>query len=94
INDAGVISGTAIKCTVNGTAQPYDTTAHNSYCGGAASSAVEEVVAVKLVPISGATEEDIQTRSTDTEKVDRQGAGLGWLGLTVLGLLGFRRKFK
>ncbi|NOJ14170.1 DUF3466 family protein [Vibrio splendidus] len=94
INDAGVISGTAIKCTVNGTAQPYDTTAHNSYCGGAASNAVEEVVAVKLIPISGATEEDIQTRSTDTEKVDRQGAGLGWLGLTVLGLLGFRRKFK
>ncbi|MDH5911624.1 DUF3466 family protein [Vibrio splendidus] len=94
INDAGVISGTAIKCTVNGAAQPYDTTAHNSYCGGAASNAVEEVVAVKLVPISGATEEDIQTRSTDTEKVDRQGAGLGWLGLTVLGLLGFRRKFK
>ncbi|CDU12952.1 DUF3466 family protein [Vibrio coralliirubri] len=94
INDAGVISGTAIKCTVNGTAQPYDTTAHNSYCGGAASNAVEEVVAVKLVPISGATEEDIQTRSTDTEKVDRQGAGLGWLTLTVLGLLGFRRKFK
>ncbi|MEZ8859791.1 DUF3466 family protein [Vibrio sp. 10N.247.311.51] len=94
INDAGVISGTAIKCTVNGTAQPYDTTAHNSYCGGAASNAVEEVVAVKLVPISGATEEDIQTRSTDTEKVERQGGSLGWLALTVLGLLGFRRKFK
>ncbi|UPR48830.1 DUF3466 family protein [Vibrio cyclitrophicus] len=94
INDAGVISGTAIKCTVGGVAQPYDTTSHNSYCGGAASNAVEEVVAVKLVPISGATEKDIQTRSTDTEKVDRQGAGLGWLTLTVLGLLGFRRKFK
>ncbi|UPR34437.1 DUF3466 family protein [Vibrio cyclitrophicus] len=94
INDAGVISATAIKCTVNGTAQSYDTTAHNSYCGGAASNAVEEVVAVKLVPISGATEKDIQPRSTDTEKVDRQGAGLGWLTLTVLGLLGFRRKFK
>ncbi|UPR50820.1 DUF3466 family protein [Vibrio cyclitrophicus] len=94
INDAGVISGTAIKCTVNGKAQPYDTTAHNSYCGGAASNAVEEVVAVKLVPISGATEKDIIARSTDTEKVDRQGAGLGWLTLTVLGLLGFRRKFK
>ncbi|MEZ8412998.1 DUF3466 family protein [Vibrio splendidus] len=94
INDAGVISGTAIKCTVNGTAQPYDTTAHNSYCGGAASNAVEEVVAVKLVPISGAIEKDIIARSTDTEKVERQGAGLGWLGLTVLGLLGFRRKFK
>ncbi|WP_435246965.1 DUF3466 family protein [Vibrio sp. nBUS_14] len=94
INDAGVISATAIKCTVGGTTQPYDTTSHNSYCGGASSNAVEEVVAVKLVPIRGATEKDIQTRSTDSVKVDRQGAGLGWLGLTVLGLLGFRRKFK
>ncbi|MEZ9182517.1 DUF3466 family protein [Vibrio cyclitrophicus] len=94
INDAGVISATAIKCTVGGTTQAYDTTAHNSYCGGAASNAVEEVVAVKLIPIAGATKADIQTRSTDTEKVDRQGGSLGWLTLTVLGLLGFRRKFK
>ncbi|MBE8575558.1 DUF3466 family protein [Vibrio sp. OPT18] len=94
INDAGVISATAIKCTVGGTTQPYDTTSHNSYCGGAASNAVEEVVAVKLVPIAGATQDDIRTRSTDTEKVERQGGSLGWLTLTVLGLLGFRRKFK
>ncbi|WP_333919020.1 DUF3466 family protein [Vibrio crassostreae] len=94
INDAGVISATAIKCTVGGTTQPYDTTSHNSYCGGASSNAVEEVVAVKLVPIAGATKDDIQTRSADSEKVDRQGGSLGWLTLTVLGLLGFRRKFK
>ncbi|MDP2491768.1 DUF3466 family protein [Vibrio splendidus] len=94
INDAGVISATAIKCTVGGATQAYDTTSHNSYCGGAASNAVEEVVAVKLIPIAGATKADIQTRSADTEKVDRQGGSLGWLGLTVLGLLGFRRKFK
>ncbi|TCN79777.1 putative secreted protein [Vibrio crassostreae] len=94
INDAGVISATAIKCTVGGTTQPYDTTSHNSYCGGASSNAVEEVVAVKLVPIAGATKADIQTRSADSEKVDRQGGSLGWLTLTVLGLLGFRRKFK
>ncbi|MEZ9649279.1 DUF3466 family protein [Vibrio lentus] len=94
INDAGVISATAIKCTVGGTTQPYDTTSHNSYCGGAASNAVEEVVAVKLIPIAGASKADIQTRSADSEKVDRQGGSLGWLGLTVLGLLGFRRKFK
>ncbi|WP_052878453.1 DUF3466 family protein [Vibrio coralliirubri] len=94
INDAGVISATAIKCTVGGTTQPYDTTSHNSYCGGASSNAVEEVVAVKLVPIAGTTKDDIQTRSTDTEKIDRQGGSLGWLTLTVLGLLGFRRKFK
>ncbi|WP_210454767.1 DUF3466 family protein [Vibrio crassostreae] len=94
INDAGVISATAIKCTVGGTTQPYDTTSHNSYCGGASSNAVEEVVAVKLVPIAGATKADIQTRSADSEKVDRQGGSLGWLTLTVLGLLGFRRKCK
>ncbi|MFS1892591.1 DUF3466 family protein [Vibrio lentus] len=94
INDAGVISATAIKCTVGGTTQPYDTTSHNSYCGGAASNAVEEVVAVKLIPIAGASKADIQTRSADSEKVDRQGGSLDWLGLTVLGLLGFRRKFK
>ncbi|WP_372384160.1 DUF3466 family protein [Vibrio sp. BS-M-Sm-2] len=94
INDAGVISATAIKCTVGGKAQAYDTTSHNSYCGGAASNAVEEVVAVKLVPIAGATKADIQARSADSEKVDRQGGSLGWLTLTVLGLLGFRRKFK
>ncbi|MEZ8647727.1 DUF3466 family protein [Vibrio splendidus] len=101
INDAGVISATAIKCMLdtNGDGrgndeQAYDTTSHNSYCAGASSNAVEEVVAVKLIPISGATKADIQTRSADTEKVDRQGGSLGWLGLTVLGLLGFRRKFK
>ncbi|OBT13221.1 DUF3466 family protein [Vibrio cyclitrophicus] len=94
INDAGVISATAIKCTVGGTTQPYDTTSHNSYCGGAATNAVEEVVAVKLIPIAGKGKADIQTRSADTEKVDRQGGSLGWLTLTVLGLLGYRRKFK
>ncbi|MFA0228723.1 DUF3466 family protein, partial [Vibrio sp. 10N.261.45.A7] len=100
INDAGVISATAIKCTVDGKDKPYDTTSHNSYCGGASSNAVEKVVAVKLIPIKGArydTGSDIDsvvTRSTDTEKVDRQGGSLGWLTLTVLGLLGFRRKFK
>ncbi len=101
INDAGVISATAIKCMIdtNGDGrgdkeQAFDSTSHNSYCGGASSNAVEEVVAVKLVPIAGATKADIQARSADSEKVDRQGGSLGWLTLTVLGLLGFRRKFK
>ncbi|MEZ8345441.1 GlyGly-CTERM sorting domain-containing protein [Vibrio splendidus] len=101
INDAGVISATAIKCMIDtdgdgrgDSEQTYDTTSHNSYCAGAASNAVEEVVAVKLIPIAGKGKADIQTRSADTEKVDRQGGSLGWLGLTVLGLLGFRRKFK
>ncbi|MEZ8445305.1 DUF3466 family protein [Vibrio splendidus] len=101
INDAGVISATAIKCMIDtdgdgrgDSEQTYDTTSHNSYCAGAASNAVEEVVAVKLIPIAGKGKADIQTRSADTEKVDRQGGSLGWLGSTVLGLLGFRRKFK
>ncbi|WP_299694511.1 DUF3466 family protein [uncultured Vibrio sp.] len=94
INDAGVISATAIKCTVGGETRPYDTTSHNAYCGGAESDAVEEVVAVKLIPIAGATAADIETRSADSEKVDRAGGSLGWLTLTVLGLIGFRRKFK
>ena len=101
INDAGVISATAIKCMIdtNGDGrgdkeQAFDSTSHNSYCGGASSNAVEEVVAVKLVPIAGATKADIQTRSAESDKVDRQGGSLGWLTLTVLGLLGFRRKFE
>ncbi|MFA0628743.1 DUF3466 family protein [Vibrio sp. 10N.222.49.A3] len=101
INDAGVISATAIKCMIdtNGDGRgnderAYDTTSHNSYCAGAASNAVEEVVAVKLIPIEGKGKSDIQARSTDTAKVDRKGGSLGWFALTVLGLLGFRRKFK
>ncbi|MEZ9761577.1 DUF3466 family protein [Vibrio splendidus] len=95
INDAGVISATAIRCTVNGSARPYDTTAHNSYCNNAdSSSTTEEIVAVKLIPKQGSDASNIQARGTDEHKVDREGASLSWLGLTVLGLLGFRRKFK
>ena len=101
INDAGVISATAIKCMIDtdgdgrgDVEQSYDTTSHNSYCGNASSDAVEEVVAVKLVPISGATSADIQARGTDSQNVERQGAGLGVFALTLLGFLGFRRKFK
>ncbi|WP_045493664.1 DUF3466 family protein [Vibrio hyugaensis] len=82
INDAGVISGTAMMC--NG---GYNTTAHNSSCDGE-----EKIVAVKLLPIAGATADDIQTRSVEEEAAERQGAGLGWLALTMLGLFGFRRK--
>ncbi|WHP64252.1 DUF3466 family protein [Vibrio harveyi] len=83
INDAGVISATAMKC-----AGGYDTTAHNSFC----SNGEEKIVAVKLKPIPGATKADIQSRSVEEEAAERQGAGLGWLALTMLGLFGFRRK--
>ncbi|WCE31092.1 DUF3466 family protein [Vibrio sp. SCSIO 43137] len=86
INDAGVISATAVKCS----AGEYDTTAHNALCGGG--SSVEKIVAVKLIPINGATSADIVERSTTTTKVSRQGSGLGWITLTLLGLISFIRR--
>ncbi|WP_047047995.1 DUF3466 family protein [Vibrio mexicanus] len=87
INDAGVISATATKCEGG-----YDTVAHNSYCGGG--STQEKTVAVKLIPIAGASyaNGDIVTRSIDEEPVERKGGSLGWLGLAVLGLIRFRKK--
>lgn len=83
INDAGVISATALKCSGG-----YDTTAHNSLC----SNREETVVAVKLIPITGATNSNIQARSTEEQAADRKGGGFGLGLLIVLGLLGFRRK--
>ncbi|WP_158119452.1 DUF3466 family protein [Vibrio metoecus] len=85
INDAGVISATALKCDGG-----YDTTAHNSLCGGG--NREETVVAVKLVPITNATSNNIQTRPTEEQASERKGGSLGLGLLTVLGLLGFRRK--
>lgn len=85
INDAGVISATAIKCDGG-----YDSTSHNAYCGGG--SKAETIVAVKLVPIAGATSADIEARPVDKAAAERKGAGLGWLSLTLLALFGFRRK--
>ncbi|QIA63306.1 DUF3466 family protein [Vibrio astriarenae] len=94
INDAGVISATAIYC-----ADGYDDTTHNSYCGNQVG--VEEVVAVKLVPNPLALinedgeitdDPEIAARGVNDPPVDRQGAGFGWLFLVALGFLGFRRK--
>ncbi|ELR8702534.1 DUF3466 family protein [Vibrio vulnificus] len=85
INDAGVISATAIKCEGG-----YDTTAHNSYCGEG--SKEETVVAVKLIPIADADAININTRPVEKAAAERSGAGLGWLSLTLLVLFGFRRK--
>ncbi|MGF1909631.1 DUF3466 family protein [Vibrio kasasachensis] len=86
INDAGVISGTAYFCSSG-----YDSESINSTCNGG-TPGVEKIVAVKLVPIQGATSSDIQTRPVDVTKIDRQGGSLGWLALSLLALLGFRRK--
>ncbi|KFI09879.1 DUF3466 family protein [Vibrio coralliilyticus] len=87
INDSGVISGTALYCSGG-----YETTAIDSKCNGGLAGS-EKIVAVKLVPINGATTSDIQARPvTQEDKVDRQGGSLGFLALTILGFLGFRRK--
>ncbi|MGO2320990.1 MAG: DUF3466 family protein [Vibrio toranzoniae] len=85
INDDGVISATANYC-----AGGYDNTDHNSYCGDG--SGTEELVAVKLVPIAGATADDIEQRRAGKPPVEREGASLGYFALALLGLLGFRRK--
>ncbi|WP_159656645.1 DUF3466 family protein [Vibrio atypicus] len=82
INDAGVISGTAYYC-----AGGFDSSAIDASCNAGSS-----LVAVKLVPVNGATTSDIQSRPREVTKVERQGAGFGILSLTLLGLLGFRRK--
>lgn len=82
INDAGVISGTALKCSGG-----YSTTSHNASCSG-----TETVVAVKLVPIAGATSSDISQRSTDTTTSERSGGSLGLWSLILLALGWFRRK--
>ncbi|WP_217701694.1 DUF3466 family protein, partial [Vibrio diazotrophicus] len=85
INDAGVISATALKCSGG-----YDTTAHNSTCGGG--SQTETTVAVKLVPIVGATASDISERGIDTTTSERSGGSLGLWSLILLTLGWFRRK--
>ncbi|MFH0265133.1 DUF3466 family protein [Vibrio rumoiensis] len=87
INDDGVISATANYC-----AGGYDSTDHNSYCGDG--NGEEKLVAVKLVPIAGATADDIVQRKGGKPDVKREGAGgsLGYFALTLLGLLGFRKK--
>ncbi|WP_063654520.1 DUF3466 family protein [Aliivibrio fischeri] len=85
INDAGVISATAVKCSGG-----YDSTSHNAYCGDGNKD--ETVVAVKLVPISDDTQRSIQPRGYDSTATERQGAGLGFGALTILGLFGFMRK--
>lgn len=90
INDAGIISATALKCEGG-----YDTTEIDSLCKGG-DIGVETVVAVKMIPIADASQRSITTRdyrsNSESGSVERQGASLGWLALGLLTLLGFRRK--
>ncbi|MCY9803599.1 DUF3466 family protein [Vibrio scophthalmi] len=90
INDAGIISATALKCEGG-----YDTSDHDSLCQGGKIGA-ETVAAVKLIPIANASERSISARgysaNSESGTVEREGGSLGWLALGLLTLLGFRRK--
>ncbi|MDG3085894.1 DUF3466 family protein [Vibrio hannami] len=93
INDAGVISATAIQCYADESAtssMEYDSTEHFAYCNEG--SGDERIVAVVLVPIQGATSDDISEREDDTSTVSRSGAGLGWYMLISLFSIGFIRR--
>lgn len=85
INDAGVISATAIMCEGG-----YDSTAHDAYCGNGKKK--EKVVAVKLVPIVGAVFNSDDKRGYENRTIERQGGSLGFGAMTLLGLFGFMRK--
>ncbi|MDC5851459.1 DUF3466 family protein [Vibrio europaeus] len=81
INDAGMIAATAYYCSAG-----FDSEAIDAKCTAGAS-----LVGVKLVPISS-SDRSITPRPVTQTTVERQGGSLGILMLTVLGLLGFRRK--
>ncbi len=87
INDAGVIAATAIYCDGG-----YDSTAYDAQCGEG--SGTETTVAVKLVPIAGATSSDIVQRSYETSTSTRQGASIGSVVVAFLGLVLFGRRRK
>lgn len=87
INDAGVIAATAIYCEGG-----YDSTAYDAQCGEG--SGTETTVAVKLVPIAGATSSNIVQRSYETSTSTRQGAAVGYGLIAFLGLILFGRRRK
>jgi hypothetical protein len=86
INDAGVIAATAIKC-VDG---EYDATTHDASCGSG--SGEETTVAVKLIPIVGATSSDIEERDYETESSSRSGASTSLTMVMFLALVLFGRR--
>ncbi|WP_305454638.1 DUF3466 family protein [Photobacterium leiognathi] len=92
INDAGVISATALYCDNGHDDNGYDNTSLNAYCKGGEAGA-EKYVSVKLTPIKGAKASDIIKRAEqEDEPVKRSGGSLGILALTALGFIGFRRR--
>ncbi|WP_087017685.1 DUF3466 family protein [Thaumasiovibrio subtropicus] len=79
INDAGVISATALKCEGG-----YDSVASNATCSG-----TETLVAVKLMPNP---EGEPASRPQESTNVERKGGSFGWLGLSLLALMGLRKR--
>ena len=82
INDAGIIAATALYCSGG-----FDSEAIDADCSSGGS-----YVGVKLVPINGQTANDISARPVAQETIERQGGTIGFITLTLLGLLGFRKK--
>lgn len=79
INDAGVISATALKCEAG-----YKSLSKNAECEGE-----ERIVAVKLIPRVDA---QVQPRGDDETSVSRKGGSIGIVTLSLMALLGLRRR--
>ncbi|GAB3017214.1 DUF3466 family protein [Bowmanella dokdonensis] len=84
INNAGEIAATAVvtRARLDITGEPILDEAGNQIMEDA-------VVAVKLVPVPGG---EIDNCELEEPKTERQGAGLGWFMLALLGFAGIRRK--
>ncbi|WP_311568412.1 DUF3466 family protein [Photobacterium arenosum] len=79
INDAGVISATALKCDAG-----YKSLSKNAECDGD-----ERLVAVKLIPRVDA---QVQPRGDDESSLSRKGGSIGIVTLSLMVLLGLRRR--
>lgn len=94
INNAGVISATATQCFADSdsvTSIEYDSTDHWAYCNEGYGD--ERIVSVKLIPVLGATSDDISEREDDTTTTSRSGGSTHWLLTLFVALLVPFRKF-
>ncbi|MDA9556100.1 DUF3466 family protein [Vibrio sp.] len=86
INNDGVISASAFKCEGG-----YDDTTYDSLCG--AGSQDESIVAIKLLPVNGSVNANIDQREYSSNSIEREAGSLSWGLLSLLGGLGFMRRF-
>ncbi|WED29099.1 DUF3466 family protein [Vibrio sp. DW001] len=88
INNAGVISATATQCYADEDSTSsieYDSTDHWAFCNEG--NGDERVTAVKLIPISGATSDDISERDDDSTTTSRSAGSINWFILALLILI-------